>query len=64
MKIKLVLKDAAAQTVWANAERTAKRVGQWPAWKREGIATTTTSVTASTAETPAPSESAPAVDKK
>ena len=42
MKIKLVLKDECDQAIWANAERTARRVEQWPAWKREGTANNST----------------------
>ncbi len=36
MKIKLVLTSGTDQAIWENAERTALRVQQWPAWKRGG----------------------------
>ena len=35
-KIQLVLTSDEQKRIWANAERTAERVRQWPEWKRGG----------------------------
>jgi len=34
MKIKLIIKDENDRRIMQNAENTARRVEQWPAWKR------------------------------
>jgi len=34
MKIKLIIKDDNDRRILQNAENTARRVEQWPAWKR------------------------------
>ena len=34
MKIKLIIKDENVRRIMQNAENTARRVEQWPAWKR------------------------------
>lgn len=34
MKVKLIIKDENDRRILQNAEATAKRVEQWPAWKR------------------------------
>jgi hypothetical protein len=61
MKIKLVLTSDSDQAIWANAERAAKRVQQWPAWKRGGMREDFTAATVD-ADASSPSEST--VDKE
>ena len=34
MKVKLIIKDDNDRRILQNAENTARRVEQWPAWKR------------------------------
>jgi hypothetical protein len=34
MKVKLIIKDDNGRRILQNAENTARRVEQWPAWKR------------------------------
>jgi hypothetical protein len=34
MKIKIIIKDENDRRILQNAEATARRVAQWPAWKR------------------------------
>lgn len=34
MKVKLIIKDDNDRRILRNAENTARRVEQWPAWKR------------------------------
>lgn len=34
MKVKLIIKDENGRRILQNAENTARRVEQWPAWKR------------------------------
>lgn len=36
MTIPLTLNDDRSRAIWANVERVAARVQQWPAWKRRG----------------------------
>lgn len=36
IKIPLILNDERSKLIWANVERTAKRVTNWPSWKRGG----------------------------
>lgn len=37
MKIKLIVKDENDRRILQNAEATARRVAQWPAWKRNAL---------------------------
>jgi hypothetical protein len=61
MKIRLVLTSGSDQVIWENAERTAQRVQQWPAWKRGGARGDSAEATVD-ADASLPSESA--IDKK
>jgi hypothetical protein len=50
MKVKLIIKDDNVRRILQNAESTARRVEQWPAWKRNapedrGIGQNTTEAT-------------------